>query len=626
MNCLSYLFLFLLPLSFTAFSQQITVGNGGDFPTLSQAQSSVNPGDTLLVLDQIFTNGTQFLTINGLPGQPVVIMGQTSQGPIFQGGTEGLHLSGCNYVEINGLVFQQQTGNGLNIDDAGSYTIPSTHIEIKNCLFRDMAAGGNNDLLKMSGVDHFLISNCTFLNGGSGGSGIDFVGCHYGVVEDCYLDNAGTSGIQNKGGTQFITIQRNVFKNMGQRALNLGGSTGLQFFRPPLPNPIVDAFEAADIDVFSNVFIGNRAPIAYVGCVRVQVRNNTFYQPDNWVIRILQETTVPGFLTCADNEFSNNIIYLETDKTEVNIGSNTNPASFTFSHNAWYNEASNNWAPILPVTDQNQLIGDPLFNDPANEDFSLTSQSPFIGNGFSYNTPTTDFNQLPFANPPSRGAHEGAVAGTTDLSIRFLLEGAYDFGAGLMTDNLRDKGLLPAEDPWALSPNIPASALAVTGNDALVDWVMIEFRDPNNLATILHTTSGLVQRDGDLVSADGSSLISVAALLPEDVFLLIRHQNHLKAMHAVSVVANVISYDCTTQNAYEGGGTGQKELSPGVWALHAGNANEDNEITGADKASWILENGIFNVYSPNDFNLDGEVNGADNVSWFTNNGVFSVVP
>lgn len=629
MNRLKYLLLAFLILPLTAFSQVITVGSGGNFPTLSQAQSAIGPGDTVIVLNQVFSNSPQYLTLNGLPGQPIVIMGQTNQGPIFQGGAEGIHLISCNYVELNGLVFQQQTANGLNIDDGGSYSIPSTHIIVRNCLFRDMAASGNNDLLKMSGVDNFLISNCTFLNGASGGSGLDFVGCHYGAVEDCVFDNAGSSGIQNKGGTQYITIQRNIFKNMSQRALNLGGSTGLPYFRPPLPTPIVDAFEAADIHVFSNVFIGNWAPIAYVGCVRVKVRNNTFYKPQNWVIRILQETTVDGFLTCADNEFSNNIIYLENDLTEVNIGTNTNPASFTFSHNAWFNEAANNWTPVLPVTDEEQLIDNPLFLDDVNEDFRLSTQSPFIGNGFSFGTPTTDFDQLPFANPPSRGAYEGnPVIGETNLSIRFFLEGAYDANTGLMRDDLRDKGLLPAADSWSLSQDIPAAALAVTGNNALVDWVLIELRNPNDLSNTLYTTSGLVQRDGDLVDFDGTSLVSIDYPLSGDVYLLIRHKNHLKAMSPVALTAlvNTITLDFTTQNAYQGGGVGQKELSPGVWGLCAGNSDEDDEIIGADKAAWATENGLFSIYSSNDFNLDGEVNGGDKIYWNKNNGLFSLIP
>ncbi|GLR19919.1 right-handed parallel beta-helix repeat-containing protein [Portibacter lacus] len=397
---------FLLLCNFTN-AQIITIGSTGDYNNLEAAESFVSPGDTLLLQAQVFSDGSQFLTLNGTADEPIVILADEQHQSIFRGGTEAIHLIDCSYVVLDGLVIEQQTGNGINIDDGGDYSSPAKHITIRNCIFRDMAASGNNDLLKMSGVDSFLIEGCLFINGGSGGSGVDFVGCHWGTVQDCLFDNAGTSGIQNKGGTQFIRIQRNTFKNISQRALNLGGSTGLQFFRPPLPDPIVDAFEAADLEVFSNVFIGCRAPLAYVGAIRVKVYNNTFYHPENWVLRILQETTEPGFLPCSDNEFRNNIVQLESDLTEVNIGNNTAPETFTFSHNLWFNESSNNWSPNLPVTDTDQILADPLFEDVSSEDYSIPANSPAVGNGLILDAPISDFDQFLFAQPPSRGAFEG---------------------------------------------------------------------------------------------------------------------------------------------------------------------------------------------------------------------------
>lgn len=402
------LFLLLIHFQIT-FAQVITIGAVGDFPNLEAAENAIMPGDTLLLQSEVFSDGTQFLeNLNGTETSPIVILAKNEHQSIFRGGTEAIHLINCSFVEINGIVVEQQTGNGINIDDGGDYNTPSKHIVIRNCIFRDMAGNGNNDLLKMSGVDSFLIEKCHFLNGGDGGSGVDFVGCHWGEVQDCYFDDPGTSGIQNKGGTQFIRIQRNIFKNVTERALNLGGSTGLQFFRPPLPDPIVDAFEAADLEVFTNVFIGSRAPIAYVGSVRVKVYNNTFYHPENWVIRILQETTTSGFLSCSDNEFRNNIVYLSNDLTEVNIGPNTAAETFMFSNNLWHNSNDNNWSPNLPVADADQIIDDPLFEDQTNENFRILPTSPAVGAGQILENLTTDFDQLPFQQPPSIGAFEGS--------------------------------------------------------------------------------------------------------------------------------------------------------------------------------------------------------------------------
>lgn len=385
------------------------VGASETYQSLSELDGILVPGDSIILRNEVFEDGTQFLNqANGTLTQPIVIIGESLQGPVFSGGTEAIHLVACNYIEINGLVIEGQTGNGVNIDDGGNYEVPSKGIVVKNCKFQNMAGQGNNDFLKMSGIDNFIIENCEFYNGSAGGSGIDFVGCHSGIVQDCILDNAGVSGIQAKGGSSQLLYRRNIFKNMPQRALNLGGSTGLQFFRPPLPDPIVDAYEASEIDVFTNIFIGSWAPIAYVGATQIRVRNNTIVHPENWVIRILQETTVDGFLPCSENEFSNNVIVLKNDLTEVNIGANTAPETFLFTNNLWFNESSNSWTPELPVTDNNQIIADPLLEDIDNEIFTLTMGSPAIGAGMTFENPTSDFTQTVFLEPPSIGAFEGS--------------------------------------------------------------------------------------------------------------------------------------------------------------------------------------------------------------------------
>lgn len=401
----------LLWVPYVLWCQPITVGAGGDFATLAAAESSISAGDTVLILNGIYSNGAQFLeNLHGSNLSPIVIRAANVHQAIFRGGSEAIHLVNCSYLELHGLVIEQQTSNGINIDDGGDYSTPTHHISILNCIFQNMAGSGNNDLLKLSGLDDFLIKNCSFLNGSEGGSGIDMVGCHQGVIEDNYFDQAGSSGIQAKGGTQFIRIQRNILKDMVQRAINLGGSTGLQYFRPPLPNPISNAFEAADLEVYSNVFIGSWSPVAFVGCVRVKVINNTFYKPENWAIRILQETTDPGFLPCGDNEFRNNIVYLSQDITEVNIGPDTDEASFTFTNNLWYNESGGTWSPVLPVVDSNQVIADPQFTDTNAEDFSLPNNSPAVLAGKKLSQPTHDFVQHTYYDPPTIGAFEGHLS------------------------------------------------------------------------------------------------------------------------------------------------------------------------------------------------------------------------
>ena len=233
----------------------------------------------------------------------------------------------------------------------------------------------------MSGVDLFEIRNCTFLNGAAGGSGIDMVGCHNGVIKNNRFENQGSNSIQAKGGSKNIRIAYNYFSNGGERTLNLGGSTNLRLFRP------LDArYEAARVTVYSNIFIGSDVPIAYVGCVQTEVLNNTIYLPKKWVIRILQETVDSSrFYPCGNNSFSNNIIYHDGRViVDCSIGPNTNPQSFSFSNNLWYHSQNSSWAgPTLPAKDTNSIIGkDPLFNNAAGGDFLLKKGSPAAGKGF----------------------------------------------------------------------------------------------------------------------------------------------------------------------------------------------------------------------------------------------------
>ena len=357
------------------------VGPGQSYTSLTQAVAVTVPGDTIMIHAGSYSGGLSFVNLHGKAANWIYIISAPSETVIFNGGAISWHMTDAAYVQIQGIIIQQQTGNGFNVDDGGSYSTPSHHIVFESCTFRDIKATGNNDLLKMSGVDFFEIKNCTFLNGSAGGSGIDLVGCHEGSITGNRFENQGGNSIQAKGGSKNIRIEGNLFKNGGQRTLNLGGSTNLQLFRP------LDArYEAAGLTVYSNILIGSDAPIAYVGCVDSEVINNTIYLPRKWVIRILQETVdTARFYPCGNNSFENNIIYHDSRvSSDCNVGPHTNPNSFRFSNNLWYHTQNPAWAgPYLPTPDVNCIIGkDPLFNNAASDDFTLRKSSPATGKGY----------------------------------------------------------------------------------------------------------------------------------------------------------------------------------------------------------------------------------------------------
>jgi len=391
------------------------VGTGQTYTTLSAAVAVVAPGDTVLIHAGTYPGGLFFADLKGNDNQWITIRNAPGATVVFEGGTNAIQLTEPAYLHLRGLVFQHQTGNGFNLDDGGTYDTPAHHIVFEDCIFRDMSASGNNDLLKLSGLDYFEVRHCTFQNGATGGSGIDMVGCHHGLIEGNYFENLGSNSIQCKGGSEWVRIEGNFFRDGGQRTLNIGGSTGLPFFRPDTAH-----FEAANVQVFANIIVGSWAPVAYVGAVNVTVANNTIYQPENWVIRILQETVDPDrFLACGDNSFVNNIIWLGNNlSTEVNVGPNTAPETFQFSNNLWFNADNTNWSgPSLPVTEANSILNlDPEFSSPANSDFSILPTSPAAGAGVSVSLLSLDFQGNLFANPPSVGAIEANPVSGTGVS------------------------------------------------------------------------------------------------------------------------------------------------------------------------------------------------------------------
>ena len=145
------------------------------------------------------------------------------------------------FVELEDLTFTGATANGVSIDDGGSFDTPAHHLVLRRLKIADVGSQGNHDGLKLSGVTDFRVEECTIECWGTrGGSGIDMVGCHHGAIEKTLLRHTdatgvtGANGVQAKGGSSAIVIRRNHFENAGGRSVNIGGSTGAPYFRPPL--------------------------------------------------------------------------------------------------------------------------------------------------------------------------------------------------------------------------------------------------------------------------------------------------------------------------------------------------------------------------------------------------------
>jgi pectate lyase len=358
--------------------RELSVRNSAE---LLRAARAARPGTTILLAPGTYRGGLTISSLQGTADQPIVVTAaDPNNRPVIEGGTSCLHLTDPAHVELRDLVLTGARVNGLNIDDGGSYDTPAHHVVIHGLTVRDVGSDSNHDGIKLSGLNDFRIENCTVQRWGKKGSGIDMVGCHAGVVTDCTFregDKVFGNAVQMKGGSRDITVSYCQFHDAGGRAINIGGSTGLPYFRPPS-----ERHEAKNITVADCTFVGSMAPIAFVGVDGAHVHHNTIYRPARWIIRILQENQNPAFVACRNGRFTNNIVAFRSDElaSTVNIGPGTMPKSFEFSKNFWYciDRPDRSLRSVqLPSAEQDGTYGtSPEFIDADKGDLSLSSDSP----------------------------------------------------------------------------------------------------------------------------------------------------------------------------------------------------------------------------------------------------------
>ena len=351
-----------------------------DNESLARAMRAAKPGTRILIAPGTYRGGIS-ASIRGAKGKPVVIRADDPQNPPrIVGGGSGIHLTGSSYDEIYDLIIERATGNGINVDDGGALDTPSHHIRLQNLIVRDLPAG-NHDAIKLSGVVESEVSGCLIERWG--GSGVDMVGCHKVMVMNSTFRKGGDSGVQAKGGSSDISILECFFDDYGQRGVNAGGSTGMQFFRWPGATPKDGLkYEAKNVRIAHSTFVGGIAPIAFVGVDGAAAEHNTIVNPGRWAIRILQETRDPGFVPSRNALFSRNLIVFDSrnwSEGGVNIGSGTAPQTFTFKENFWFCHDNPSWStPKLPSQESGGVYGkDPKLT----ADYKVQDDSPALAYG-----------------------------------------------------------------------------------------------------------------------------------------------------------------------------------------------------------------------------------------------------
>ncbi len=388
------------------------------------------------------------------------------------------------------------------------------------------------------------------------------------------------------------------------------------------------------------------------------IQGNTFFDNDLYQIGFSDfsnysgPAAVPPYAVASYNQtITNNIFYCKnaSQRTMYHINrwySGIDFGTFTNNkhHNPW-NQAIIQRLNFINGTDLSYTLAQwqSLVNDEVGStvsQFNLTGNNGVNDHILIYNDQLTSQNvsipsgtwkdldgntyvgSIPLGAFRSKVLYKDNTVTTVSLNCKIQLQGPYR--NGLMIDSLRTKNLIPLSDPYTSlgyvhtlggGETINASILSISGNSAIVDWVIVELRNPTTPSNIVYSRSGLIQRDGDIVNIDGVSPLTFNVPIGQ-YYIVIKHRNHLGVMTAVpynlTTTPTIINF-----NTISTFGINAMVTIGGVKMMWAGDVNFDGIIkysgTANDRDPILFNIGgtvptnVNTGYNSEDINLDGKI-------------------
>lgn len=327
------------------------------FQTIQQAANIVNPGDTVVVEDGVYSD---------------------TSGTAYGGGwqcTLALYRSGTSSAPIT---FISQNKWGAILDGKGSIQmgvdIDASYVNFKNFAIRNYS---NSGIIggKPNAVNYCTISGNNIHN--NAGTGIIFdsnpsAQSNYITIDNNFIHNNGTASAINKTHGIYMTtdsnlnIMNNIFYG------NVGGWDIQLYDHDP-------GYAENNIYIVGNTFASSGSPDG-------QIVNYYQYQAINLIIE-------------------DNIFYNPTGGWAI---SDANGCGYTLSHNLTNVGSMSSQG----CTGTNNILNaNPLFVSAGNNDYHLSSSgSPAYQAGLSWSGRTYDADGNPLGNPPDIGAYEFSTA------------------------------------------------------------------------------------------------------------------------------------------------------------------------------------------------------------------------
>lgn len=300
----------------------------------------------------------------GAPGAGITILAENGPGSVTLTGS--INMFDVHHLTLQGLhIIPEPAGDVFHCELC-------QHITVRDSLLA--GRDGAHETVKVNQSQYIYLINNDI--SGAGDNTIDFVAVQYGGISGNRISNAGDWCAYVKGGSAYISVEKNEIFNCGTGGFTAGQGTGFQFMTPPWLQ-----YEAYDIRVVNNIIHDTEgAGLGVNGGYNILMAYNTLYrvgsrshvievvfglrscdgQPgDEGRERCQQYLDAGGWGTTAVDDGTNAV---QIGNRNVYIFNNIvyNPAGFRseYQHFAIYGPRSNPGFAALPlaVTDDNLVI------------------------------------------------------------------------------------------------------------------------------------------------------------------------------------------------------------------------------------------------------------------------------
>jgi hypothetical protein len=335
----------------------------------------------------------------------------------------------------------------------------------------------------------------------------------------------------------------------------------------------------------------------------------------------------PG-ITCSDKKVVSSAVLQPTNLEVVSSNATTMVIKWTGNSNQEYVANA-----ILNSTDT--VAATNITSDGNN---NYTATIPVVaGNKYTISVqaratvgtcPFYSYPQLLVLQYPIPASSQGS---TVSFSGKVMLQGPYNTSTRKMNNDLNTLGILQtnaATQPYNTAGfNYKGTEHVADGFFAahpdIVDWVLLELRDPNAPTSVIAQRAAFVKQDGTVTDIDGSSnAITFNNVAAGNYYVLVKHRNHLGIRTATPVdfSSGTGNYDFTTANfrSFKNQSYTSTVQMGTVWAMrggytnfnslvkYSGPGNDQNQILN-NKLGGSIALILDNVYAREDVNMNGNI-------------------